>query len=100
MCADAPCGGAACFALGGPTAAGVPPGTRGIMLMGFAFSNQPLLDFRRLLGSTMTLCLRPPCADAPCGGAACFALGGAYRCGCPAGYAWDNAHGVCLQVCR
>ncbi|CAH2087726.1 unnamed protein product [Euphydryas editha] len=38
------------------------------------------------------------CAGAPCGASPCFPLGGAYRCGCPAGYGWDAAHAVCLQL--
>lgn len=38
------------------------------------------------------------CGGSPCGGAPCFAVGAAYRCGCPGGYGWDAAHGVCLQL--
>lgn len=39
-----------------------------------------------------------PCGGGQCGGSACFPVGGAYRCGCPGGYGWDAAHGVCLQL--
>ncbi|KAL4717067.1 hypothetical protein ACJJTC_016954, partial [Scirpophaga incertulas] len=38
------------------------------------------------------------CSGAPCGAARCLPAGDAYRCGCPAGYGWDAAHAVCLQV--
>ncbi|XP_028171149.1 fibrillin-3-like [Ostrinia furnacalis] len=38
------------------------------------------------------------CAAGPCGASPCFPVAGAYRCGCPAGYGWDAAHGVCLQL--
>lgn len=38
------------------------------------------------------------CGGSPCGATPCFAVGSAYRCGCPAGYGWDAPHAVCLQV--